>query len=196
MTATDPKRSFQSIYLSANVLFRNHLPNDRSAIVQLFSQVFSDSEGEAEGASIEKLTVKLFETSDDRDLYNFVADDSGQLIGSIFLTRLTLEGSGEVFMMAPVAVHSDFQGQGVGQALIRFGLDELKHVGVHFVVTYGDPAFYSKVGFRHISDEAVRPPFQLSQPEGWLGLSLTGSQIQDLSGSCACVPAFRDAAYW
>ena len=196
MTACDPKRSFQSIYLSANMLFRNHLSNDRSAIVQLFSQVFSDSEGEAEGASIEKLTVNLFETSDDRDLYNFVADDSGQLIGSIFLTRLTLEGSGEVFMMAPVAVHSDFQGQGVGQALIEFGLGELKHVGVRFVVTYGDPAFYSKVGFRHISDEAVRPPFQLSQPEGWLGLSLTGSPIQDFAGSCACVPAFRDAAYW
>jgi predicted N-acetyltransferase YhbS len=99
-------------------------------------------------------------------------------------------------MLAPVAVHSDFQGQGIGQALIKFGLKELGHAGVQFVLTYGDPAFYSRVGFRHISDEAVRPPFQLSQPEGWLGLSLGNDPIAALSGTCSCVSPFCDAAYW
>jgi len=178
------------------MLYRNHRASDRPAIVRLFSQVFSDSEGEAEGVSIGKLAVNLFETSNDRDLYNFVADDGGQLVGSIFLTRLILEGGDEAFMLAPVAVHSEFQGRGIGQALIGFGLSEIKNFGVQFVLTYGDPAFYSKVGFRHISDEAVRPPFQLSQPEGWLGLSLTGFSIEEFSGSCACVSAFRDPAYW
>jgi predicted N-acetyltransferase YhbS len=164
--------------------------------VRLFSQVFSQSEGQAEGALIASLAANLFESCPDGDLYNVVAEDGSQLVGSAFLTRLRFEHSYAVFMLSPVAVQSAFQGRGIGQALIEFGLTELRRVGVQFVLTYGDPAFYSKVGFRPISDEAVRPPFPLSQPEGWLGLSLGSNPIEGLSGTCSCVSAFCDAAYW
>ncbi|CAD7778098.1 MAG: hypothetical protein KIIPBIDF_00975 [Candidatus Methanoperedenaceae archaeon GB50] len=46
-------------------------------------------------------------------------------------------------MLAPVAVSTEHQRKGIGQALINYGLDELKKRSVSIVVTYGDPSFYS-----------------------------------------------------
>lgn len=76
------------------------------------------------------------------------------------------------FILSPVAVSTDVQGKGVGQALIRYGLDHLKSLGVELVFTYGDPGYYSKVGFEQITEAIVKAPWPLSQPIGWLALAL------------------------
>ncbi|NEQ44494.1 MAG: hypothetical protein F6K00_13410 [Leptolyngbya sp. SIOISBB] len=94
-----------------------------------------------------------------------------------------------------MAIHNEHQDKGIGQALIT-DLSELKSRGVGIVLTYGDPRFYSKVGFRSLSPETIQPPFELSQPEGWLGQSLSGDAIAMLSGQCACVEALSDPKYW
>lgn len=175
---------------------RQHNPDDAKAIVQLFLSVFADSEGQSEGALIGKLAEDLFETTDGSDLFNYVADDDGQLVGSIFFSRLDFEDSSDAFILAPAAVHSNRQGNGIGQGLIKHGLTDLKERGVRTVLTYGDPTFYRKVGFCQISPEIVKPPFDLSQPEGWLGQSLVDDSIESLSGRCTCVKAFNDPVYW
>ncbi|WP_420860289.1 GNAT family N-acetyltransferase [Symmachiella dynata] len=175
---------------------RHHTKNDSRAIVQLFESVFANSEGESEGTLIGRLANDLFEKTDECDLLNFVAEIDGQIIGSIFFSRLRFVDCIQAFLLAPVAVHSDHQRKGVGQALIRHGLNALRDEGASVALTYGDPEFYSKVGFRAISHETVMAPFELSQPEGWLGQSLVGNSIETLSGECTCVEAFREPAYW
>lgn len=176
--------------------FRHSTKDDSQAIVQLFASVFANSEGDAEGALISQLAKDLFEKTDERDQFNFVADDGGQIIGSIFFSRLAFDNGNEAFILAPVAVHTDHQGKGIGQALINYGLSEMKDRGVSVALTYGDPRFYQKVGFRHISHETIRAPFRLTQPEGWLGQSLVGDPIEAFSGSFTCVEALSDPAYW
>jgi len=37
-------------------------------------------------------------------------------------------------------------------------------------------------------------PFTLSQPEGWLGLSLDAGKIEGALGNSRCVTAFNNAA--
>lgn len=180
----------------STVNLRHHNPNEAKAIAQLVASVFADSEGHAEGALIGKLAKELFETTDEQHLLNYVADDDGQLVGTIFFSSLTLEDSLDALLLAPVAVHSDRQRSGIGQALIRHGLKDLKKQGVRTVITYGDPTFYQKVGFHQISHAIVKPPFKLSQPEGWLGQSLVGDPIETVSGRCSCVAAFGDPVYW
>jgi len=176
--------------------FRHHTKNDSEAIVALVASVFTDSEGEAEGALIGQLAKDLLEESDEQDLLNFVADDDGKILGSIFFSRLDFQNGIEAFILAPVAVHSDYQGKGIGQALINYGLGELKDRGVSVALTYGDPMFYNKVGFLQISHQTIRAPFELSQPEGWLGQSLVADSIETLSGSCTCVEALSNPVYW
>jgi putative acetyltransferase len=125
-----------------------------------------------------------------------VAVDGEPLVGAIFFSRLSFEQDEAAFILSPVAVHVDYQGQGVGQRLITHGLGAIKKAGVRLVTTYGDPAFYSKVGFRPLSQEIIKAPHRLSQPEGWLGQSLTDDPIAPIPGGCRCVAALDNPAYW
>ena len=102
----------------------------------------------------------------------------------------------DVFILAPVAVLTNRQGMGIGQALITYGLHEMEKRGVAFVTTYGNPAFYSKVGFHPILQNAIEAPYPLSQPEGWLGQSLTDEPIEAIPGHCKCVNALDNPVYW
>jgi putative acetyltransferase len=177
--------------------FRPHNPSDASAIEDLFTSVFTQSEGEKEGVLIDNLAKDLIASTDSQDLYGFLAVDREHIFGAIFFSRLTFEQKDiDVFILAPVAVHSDYQGIGIGQALITHGLQEMKKSGVRFVITYGDPAFYSKVGFLPLSQDAIAAPLKLSQPEGWLGQSLTDDSIEVVPGPCSCVQALDNPAYW
>ena len=64
------------------------------------------------------------------------------------------------------------------------------------LVTYGDPSFYSKVGFAAVKTEFIEPPFELSQVEGWLAQTSDGEEVTSSFGKCACVSAFENPSYW
>ena len=95
-------------------------------IKQLFTKVFSDSEGQAEGVLIGNLSYDLMTGTDAQDLYGFVAIENEQIIGSIFFTRLTFQNGVNAFLLSPVAIHTSYQGKGIGQKLINFGINHLK----------------------------------------------------------------------
>lgn len=126
-------------------------PIDSAEIERLFINTFSDSEGQSEGERIGQLVGNLMSSTDKGSIHGFVATEAGQIVGGIFFSRLTFEDGTNAFILSPVAVRTDFQGKGIGQRLIRFGLDELSKDGVELAVTYGDPGFYSKVGFQVVT---------------------------------------------
>lgn len=176
--------------------FRSQKPSDSHDIKVLIDSVFTKSESEREGALISNLAKEMMANTSSQDLHGFVADDDGKIIGTIFFSRLTFQKDIDVFILAPVAVHADRQGLGIGRALITHGLREMEKRRIRFVITYGDPAFYSKVGFHHISQKAIEAPHPLSQPEGWLGQTLADEQIETIPGPCTCVKALDNPAYW
>jgi predicted N-acetyltransferase YhbS len=170
--------------------------DNQEEVADLFASVFSASEGEREGQLIGDLASRLSSGIDDQEIVGFGAYEQGTIIGSIFFTRLRFSGDTRVYMLAPVAVATRHQGRGVGQALINHGLSELKKRSVAVVVTYGDPAFYAKVGFRPLPEDTIQAPLTLSMPEGWLGQSLTGAPIPTINDRPRCVEAFNDPVYW
>ena len=165
-------------------------------ITTLFTSVFTLSEGQAEGELIGRLASKLASGIDNQEILCFGTYEQNLLIGSIFFTRLRFEQAIMVYMLAPVAVSTDHQGKGVGQALINFGLDELKNRAADIAITYGDPAFYSRVGFKPLPEDVIKAPLRLSMPEGWLGQSLTGERIPVINDRPLCVNEFNDPVYW
>ena len=172
--------------------------NNRAAdIVQLFSAVFTASEGENEGRLIGDLVTALIDTTAGEDLCVFSAYESDCLVGCIFFTRLSyIQDTRTVFMLSPVAIKTDRQKSGIGQKLITFGLGELRNKGIDMVITYGDPNYYSKVGFAQISEETARAPLKLQHPQGWQGQSLTGKPIEPVTGPAQCVPPFNNSELW
>lgn len=169
---------------------------DSQRIEQLFTQTFSDSDGAAEGARVGRLARRLMDDADTDQSSGFVALDNELLVGCIFFSPLTFDIPTRAALLSPVSVSTGHQGQGIGQQLIRFGIEHMRKNGTELIFTYGDPNYYAKVGFNAVSQTTARAPFELSQPEGWLGQSLTGADIQPLPGSARCVAAFNEPELW
>lgn len=165
-------------------------------IEQLFTKVFSDSEGNTEGVLIGNLAYDLMTGTDAHDLFGFVATENEKIIGSIFFTRLSFQYGASAFLLSPVAIHTSYQGKGIGQMLITFGIDHLKKNGVRLLLTYGDPDFYAKVGFNPITEKIVKAPLTMTHREGWLGQSLVSDEIKPVAGNSYCVEALNKPEYW
>jgi len=165
-------------------------------LVELFRSVFTSSEGQTEGTLIGKLVSELASHIENEEIICFGGYEKELFMGSCFFTQLTFHAPIKVYMLAPVAVDTAYQGQGIGQALIRYGLNELKKRQVQVAITYGDPSFYSKVGFQALPEKIIQAPLKLSMPFGWLGQSLTEKPIPTINERPLCVKAFNDPVYW
>lgn len=169
----------------------------QDAIAALFKATFTDSEGAEEGHLIGDLALRLMQSTPPDDLAIFTARENNQLLGAILFTRLRYaEDDRKVMLLSPVAVRSDRQGQGIGQKLITHGLDTLRAAGMEVAITYGNPAYYGRVGFAPVDVEFAPPPQPLSQPQGWLAQSLTDAPLTAFKGTSRCAPALDDPAYW
>ena len=166
-------------------------------ITALFEATFAASEGAAEGALIADFVHDMLGSTPAADLRVFCAQDGSNLVGvGIFSRLLYPEDPRRVFILSPMAVATDRQGQGIGQALLRAALEALKSEGVDVAVTYGDPAYYGRVGFLPITEAQARAPLPLSFPHGWLGQSLTEQAMPHLVGPSRCVAALNRPALW
>ena len=181
---------------SFNMKCSTYKKSDIEEIRKLFTKVFSDSEGRSEGSLIGSLVFDLMKSTDKQDIYGFIASENDQIVGSIFFTRLTFESGVNAFILSPAAILTSHQGKGIGQNLIQFGINYLKERGVILAFTYGDPKFYSKVGFSCITENIVKAPLELTQPEGWLCQSLVGDEIEPIVGDSRCVEALNKPVYW
>ena len=166
-------------------------------IISFFNVTFSASEGPDEGKTIGTLVRNLFETTKDNDLLVVSAWQKKELVGAIVFSRLTyLEDERSVFVLGPVAVATTWQRKGIGQALLTHGLNVLRECGVDVAITYGDPNYYSKVGFKQITEEMAQAPLMLQQPEGWQAQPLNFHQLNPLKGPSHCVEALNNQIYW
>ena len=166
------------------------------SVIELFRNVFAASEGEEEGEVIAGFVTNLIATTKPRDLIGCMAEEGDTILGCIFFSRFVVPNDQLAFIMSPVAVAADAQGTGIGQKLIQYGLDYLKLNNVELAFTYGDPNYYSKIGFKQISENSVKAPFSLSQPMGWLAQSLDGGEVPAMVGATQCVEALNDPALW
>jgi predicted N-acetyltransferase YhbS len=166
-------------------------------IAALVSTTFAASEGAAEGALLGDLVRALLRDTAEDDLRVFAVQEDGRILAAAVFTRLAYsDDARSVFLLSPMAVAPDRQGRGIGQRLLRHALTALGAAGVDVAITYGDPAFYGRVGFRPLAEGTAPPPLPLSRPEGWIGQSLTGAALTPLRGRASCAAALDDPAFW
>jgi putative acetyltransferase len=169
----------------------------KQALIELFAATFTASEGPKEGALIGDLVRDLLAETPTEDIRVVCAEVAGNPIGAAIFTRLTYPKDPHiVFLLSPMAVASESQGQGIGQALLTQALETLRSEGIQIAITYGDPNFYGRVGFRPITEDQARAPLPLSFPHGWMGRSLTEEQMPVLQGSSTCVSALNRSDVW
>jgi predicted N-acetyltransferase YhbS len=166
-------------------------------IIALFKQTFTDSEGQDEGNLIGTLVQRFLETTPKEDIHVFLTLDSHQVVAAVVFSRLTFdESTVNTWLLSPAAVATRLQGTGVGQGLIRFAHDYLKVEGVKQLVTYGDINFYSKVGYRPVTEEVIPSPHKLSYPESWIAQGLTDEGLIPIKGKAYCAEALNAPELW
>ncbi|AZQ64615.1 N-acetyltransferase [Flammeovirga pectinis] len=168
----------------------------QNSIIAVFRLSFSDAEGSKEGDTIATFVEDLLSTTKQDESHVFIAQNDKEITGAIVFSKFKTENNTNAFILSPVAVVTKFQGQKIGQNLINFALEVLKNNGVEVAITYGDPNFYSKVGFKQITEDIIQAPLKLSFPIGWLAQSLTSNTLDVIPGKTACVPALNKQELW
>ncbi|MBB6470448.1 GNAT family N-acetyltransferase [Aminobacter carboxidus] len=84
---------------------------------------------------------------------SLVAEDNGEVVGHVAFSPVTVGGDAGWYGLGPVSVWPESQSRGIGQSLIRHGLETLRQIGAKGCVLIGDPAYYSRFGF--VADPTV-----------------------------------------
>ena len=116
---------------------------------------------------------------------SLIAEVAGRIAGHIAFSRVTIsDGAREWYDLGPVSVWPELHHRGIGSALIRQGIADLRTRGAAGIVLLGSPAYYSRFGFRH--EPQLRYPGP--PPEYFQCLVLTGELPE---GEVRYAPAFR-----
>jgi putative acetyltransferase len=116
------------------------------------------------------------------DGLSFVAELDGEIVGHVLFTRSLLDAPSrlvDVLVLSPLAVRTDVQGRGIGSALVRYALAEVRERPEPLVFLEGSPRYYPRfgfvpggeLGFRKPSLRIPDPAFQVvTQPtyEPWM----------------------------
>ncbi|CBL45868.1 Predicted acetyltransferase [gamma proteobacterium HdN1] len=79
---------------------------------------------------------------------SLVAELDGVLVGHIALSPVSIsDGSAHWFGLGPISVLPEYQGHGVGSALMAAALAALRQRGAQGCVLLGDPGYYGRFGF-------------------------------------------------
>ena len=84
----------------------------------------------------------------------------------------------------------------IGKKIIKFGIKYLKEHKVDILMTYGDPSYYSKIGFKKTKVSMIPAPYKLSQPIGWLINKISSKKINKFKSKPNCVRPFRNKKLW
>jgi putative acetyltransferase len=92
-------------------------------------------------------------------LVELVAEADGEIVGHVLFSRMTTHPPRRVVGLGPVAVRPDHQGQGVGEALCRAGIEAVQALGAEAIVVLGHPTYYPRFGFSAEAAKLIASPF-------------------------------------
>ena len=92
-----------------------------------------------------------------------VAEREGAgIVGHVAFSRLQVRSVDRAISgvaLAPLAVLPTHQRQGVGRALVDFGLERLRELRTELVLVLGDPNYYAQFGFSALLARLLKAPY-------------------------------------
>ena len=151
-----------------------------------------------EGAIVGRLAVSLLSEKSNPTTESLVMDDAGDVKGHIAFSPVYIKGHEDIraYILSPLAVRSECQGQGLGSSLIDFGKRLLSKGGADIILVYGDPEYYGRFGFDAEAASKFIPPYPLEYPFGWQALELNRCEIRGDTVEIECVSSLSNADYW
>lgn len=107
---------------------------------------------------------------------SLVAEQGGAVVGHVAVSPVTVsDGASGWYGLGPISVRPDLQGQNIGASLMHAAMDGLRAHGAAGCVLVGDPAYYTRFGFRPVpglvypgipSEYFMALPFGREVPQG------------------------------
>lgn len=165
---------------------------ERDSIDALYRKAFPDEES----ALAANLAIDLLD--EPYKAVNLVAVSQSTIAGHIAYSPVTVENEAglSAYILAPLAVHPDYQHNGVGGALVEYGLQILSNRGANIILVYGDPGYYGRFGFDTETAEQYTPPYTLEYPIGWQAMVLNKCPVERTPASISCVPPLCNPELW
>ena len=162
---------------------RSEQPSDYQGIAETIAQAFEqDNE------------VRLVQEIRKSDRYipnlSLVAEVNDVIIGHILFSYIDLvnDVTYKVLGLAPLAVRSQFQKQGIGSALVREGLTRANVMEESIAIVLGHPQFYPRFGFEPSVGYGIESPFPV--PEDYFMVKPLNSYQDTQRGKVIYPPAF------
>ena len=126
---------------------------------------------------------------------SLVAVKDKMVVGHILFSRIAIQtktGSFPAMSLAPMAVHPEFQKQGIGSKLVRQGLERCRNLGYKVVIVVGHPNYYPRFGFTSARAKGLETPF-LVPDEAFMVIEVAPGALNGISGMVIYPPAFEGA---
>jgi putative acetyltransferase len=118
--------------------------------------------------------------------FSLVALHDGKIAGHILFTPTAIV-SGEKNLhgmgLAPMSVLPELQRQGIGSALVRAGIEEMRRAAQPFVIVLGHPAYYPRFGFVPASHHEITSEYDGVPDEGFMILVLDEFAMAGVTGT-------------
>lgn len=145
------------------MMIRTERPGDEPAIRAVVAAAFAGAEHSApsvepDGAPGEA-TLVTWLRADEGWLpgLSLVAELGGEIVGHVVCTRGHVDDS-PALGLGPLSVDPAHQRHGIGAALVQAVIDTARRDGESLVALLGDPAYYSRFGFRPATGLGVTAP--------------------------------------
>lgn len=143
--------------MSSRIIIRPETPSDHAAISSITESAFRTLEI---SSNTEHFIVDALRAAGALTI-SLVAEQEGRVVGHIAFSPITVsDDTTDWYGLGPVSVVPELQRQGIGKALIREGLAQLRTLGAKGCCLVGHPEYYRQFGFTNtpdLSHEGVPP---------------------------------------
>lgn len=167
-----PGRQPREKKCAMNTVIRQELPSDVAAIHSVTVAAFLNA---PHTAHTEQFIVAALRNAGASSI-SLVAERAGEVVGHVAVSPVSIsDGSAGWYGLGPISVKPELQRKGIGSLLMQAALGLLRERGAAGCVLVGDPAYYSRFGFRpesslmlpHVPPEYFQAlPFGPSLPRG------------------------------
>jgi putative acetyltransferase len=116
-------------------------------------------------------------------LISLVAEIDGSIVGHIMFSRMWIRANSRdvpAVALAPMAVLPSHQRKGIGQLLVRHGLNGLRGIGETIVIVVGHAEYYPRFGFSSEAASSLQGPFPR---EVFMAMELRAGALAGVEGS-------------
>ncbi|MBD2596293.1 N-acetyltransferase [Nostoc spongiaeforme FACHB-130] len=123
---------------------------------------------------------------------SLVAEIDNVIVGHILFSYIDLVNTEkfQVIGLAPLAVHPQFQRQGIGSTLVEAGLKIANELGEVLVIVLGHPHFYNRFAFQPSVIYQIESPFPV--PDDVFMVKPLQNYQQKYTGKVVYPPTFAE----